>query len=154
MFETALTRPKTSVRLAGRDPFFSLFDRFLDDDFFGGLANRAEGESRNWLPPVDLIENDTAFIATVDLPGLTKKDVEVALEDNVLTLSGERNFENKEGNGTKFRRVERSYGSFRRAFTLPPGVDTSKVDAIFKDGVLTLTMPKSETAKPRKISIS
>ena len=154
MFQTSLTRPNASVRLTGRDPFFSLFDRFLSDDFFGGLENRSEGENKSWTPAVDLLENDTAFVATVDLPGLTKKDVEVALEDNVLTISGERNFENKEDNGTKFRRVERSYGVFRRAFTLPPGVDTAKVDAIFKDGVLTLTMPKSDTAKPRKISIS
>lgn len=154
MFETSLTRPNAAIRLAGRDPFFSLFDRFLNDDFIGGLVNRAENETQGWMPPVDLIENDTAFVATVDLPGLTKKDVEVSLEDNVLTLSGERNFENKEGNGTKFRRIERSYGAFRRAFTLPPGVDVGKVEALFKDGVLTLTLPKSETAKPRKISIS
>lgn len=154
MFETALTRPNSSTRLAGRDPFFSLFDRFLNDDFFAPLVSRGESETRGWLPAVDLIENDAAFIASVDLPGLGKKDVDVSLEDNVLTISGERKFENKENEGTKFRRVERSYGTFQRSFTLPPGVDGGKVEAIFKDGVLTLTMPKSEAAKPRKISIS
>lgn len=156
MFENALTRSNAG-RLANRDPLFSFIDRFFNDETLGNLMSRSgtgDGETRGWLPPVDILENDTAFLATVDLPGLTKKDVEVSIEDNVLTLSGERTFKNEGDDSTKFRRVERAYGAFRRSFTLPPGIDAGKVEAAFKDGVLTLTMPKSETAKPRKISIS
>ena len=156
MFENALSRPNTSTRLSPRDPFFNLVDRFFSDDFMNGVFNRStgDGESRGWLPAVDLIENDTAFLATVDLPGLSKDDVDISLEDNVLTLSGERTFKAENGDGTKFRRLERAYGSFRRAFTLPPGVDVTKVEASFDNGVLSVTLPKAETAKPRKINIS
>jgi len=156
MLDTALTRANNSLsRLSNRDPFFGLIDRFMGDDFFGNLVSRGAeaGDNRPWMPAVDIVETDAAFVANVDLPGLSKKDVEVSIEDNVLTLSGERVFKGGEEN-SKFRRIERAYGSFRRSFALPPGIDAGKVEATFKDGVLSLTMPKSETAKPRKISIS
>ena len=154
MFQTALSRTKTNPRFTVRDPFFSLMDRFFSEEGLGNLTQRGEnGDNRSWLPPVDIVETDTAFVATVDLPGLTKNDVELSLEDNMLTLAGERTFDNTD-ESAKFRRVERSYGSFSRTFTLPPGVDAGKVEATFEHGVLTLTMPKSETAKPRKIDIA
>ena len=144
-----LTRPGFS-----RDPFWNAFDRFFSDasdiEHDGGELSPV---NRNWLPPVDIVESEEAFVATADLPGLSKEDIEVALEDNVLTVSGERSYA-KNGDEASFRRVERAYGTFRRSFTLPSIVDAAKVDASFENGVLTLTLPKAETAKSRKISVS
>ena len=154
MFENALIRaPKSSV-FGPRDPFHGFFDRVFenfwgDSDFIAG----GEGGQRTWLPAVDIYENDDEFVATADLPGLKKDDIDVSIEDNVLTVSGERKFEKNEDKGA-FRRVERSYGTFRRSFTLPRGVDAGKVKASFEDGVLTLNLPKTEVAKSRKISVS
>ncbi len=154
MFERALIRTPKSAFFGPRDPFHGLFDRMFenvwnDSDFV------PDGETghRTWLPAVDIFENDDAFVATADLPGLKKGDIDISIEDNVLTVSGERKFEQSEEEGT-FRRVERSYGTFRRSFTLPRGVDSAKVEARFEDGVLTLTLPKSEMAKSRKITVS
>ncbi len=154
MFENALTRTPKSPFLVRRDPFHGVFDRVFDN-FWGDsdFVADAEAGGRTWLPAVDIYENDEAFVATADLPGLKKDDIDVSIEDNVLTVSGERKFEKSDDEGT-FRRVERSYGTFRRSFALPRGVDSAKVEARFEDGVLTLTLPKSELAKSRKISVS
>ncbi len=153
MFETALTHIPKSRFIVPRDPFHGFFDRVFEN-FTGDSDFVADSEAggRTWLPAVDIYENDEAFVATADLPGLKKDDIDVSIEDNVLTVSGERKFEKADDSGT-FRRVERSYGTFRRSFTLPRGVDSGKVVARFEDGVLTLTMPKSELAKSRKISV-
>ncbi|MCP3960087.1 MAG: Hsp20/alpha crystallin family protein [bacterium] len=153
MFENALTRVTKSPFISARDPFHGLFDRVFDNvwndsDFVAGESGR-----RTWLPAVDIKETDEAFVATADLPGLKKDDIDVSIEDNVLTVSGERKFEDA-AEGTTFRRVERAYGSFRRSFTLPRGVDSVKVEARFEDGVLMLQIPKSEVAKSRKITVS
>ena len=156
MFTNALTRtPKSSPAFfSTRDPFHGFFDRVFDNFWNDSdFARGGESGGRTWLPAVDIYENDDAFVATADLPGLKKEDIDVSLEDSVLTVSGERKFEASEGEGT-FRRVERSYGTFRRSFTLPRGVDAAKVEAKFEDGVLTLTLPKSEIAKGRKITVS
>ena len=158
MFSTALTRsrrPSLTRTEWNRDPLSTLVDRFFNE---GLTAAEVDGSdlapvNRSWLPPVDIYETEEGFVATADLPGLSKDDIEVALESNVLTVSGERSYD-KNGEQGAFRRVERAYGSFRRTFTLPSGVDSSKVDASFKDGVLTLTLPKSEVAKARKISVN
>lgn len=155
MLNTALTRnyrPGLTRPGVSRDPFFTFFDRFFGDQGFETDGAELAPANRSWLPPVDIYENENAFIATADLPGLDKKDIEVSLEDSVLTVSGERSFE-KNGEQGSFRRVERAYGTFRRSFTLPSGVDAAKVDASFENGVLTLTLPKSELAKSRKISV-
>ncbi len=154
MFEHALTRIPKSQVFGSRDPFHGLFDRVFDN-FWNDSDFVADGEAgrRTWLPAVDIYESDEAFVATADLPGLKKDDIDVSIENNVLTVSGERKFEKSDDEGT-FRRVERSYGTFRRSFTLPRGVDPSKVEAKFEDGVLTLTLPKSEMAKSRKITVS
>ena len=154
MFETALTRAPKSPFFGPRDPFHGFFDRVFenvwnDSDYVAD----SEAGRRTWLPAVDIYESDDAFVATADLPGLRKDDIDVSIEDNVLTVSGERKFEKSEKEGT-FRRVERSYGTFRRSFTLPRGVESSKVEAKFKDGVLNLTLPKSEVAKSRRITVS
>ncbi len=154
MFENALTRTTKPTFCGPRDPFHGLFDQVFsnlwnDSDF----VKNDEAGRRTWLPAVDIYEHDDAFVATADLPGLKKDDIDISIEDNVLTVSGERKFEKSDDGGT-FRRVERSYGTFRRSFALPRGVDSAKVEAKFEDGVLTLTMPKSELAKSRKISVS
>lgn len=124
--------------------------RAIDDMFQQVLAGPVS--SRPWIPAVDIVENPNELVVTADLPGIKKENVDVQIEDGTLTLTGSRNFEHedrKEG----FHRLERSYGSFRRAFTLPDSVDPEKVAAAFEDGVLTITLPKKEVAKPRSIKV-
>lgn len=135
-----------------RDPIFSFVDRFFNE--VGYPTQETSGDNRDWVPAVDIQETEDAFVATADLPGLSKDDIDVSLEDGVLTIAGERRFVNEEEEGKTFRRIERAYGTFRRAFTLPQGVDAENVEAKFKDGVLHLTLPKSPAAKARKIAIS
>ena len=132
-----------------RDPFFRLVDSVLNQD----LLPSEEVSSRAWMPPVDIQETDDAYRLVAELPGLTKDDINVTLENNVLRLSGERKFE-KDVAKDNYHRIERTYGSFSRAFTLPSLVSSEKVEASFENGLLTVTVPKAEQAKPRKISIS
>ncbi|MEM8998535.1 MAG: Hsp20/alpha crystallin family protein [Acidobacteriota bacterium] len=133
-----------------RDPFFSFVDRFFHDGFNGQAA---EGVSQAWVPAMDIVETEDAYLATADLPGLRKEDIDISVEDGVLTISGERTVEHAAGE-SGFKRLERASGGFRRAFTLPQGVDLEKVNAGFADGVLTVTLPKTEIVKARKVSIS
>ena len=128
-----------------------LFNQMLGD-VWGAPAATEEVSTRRWSPVVDIRETEDALMLTVELPGLTKDDVAITLENNVLTLAGERNFE-KEAKGETFHRIERSYGAFSRAFTLPANVRTEKVEAVFGDGLLKVTLPKVEESKPRKIEI-
>ena len=116
--------------------------------------NRADQDSLSgsWMPPVDVRESKDALEITVELPGLEPKDVEVSVENGVLTLKGSRSFE-KAPEGETYHRVERAYGSFERSFSLPTNVDPEKVRAAYRHGVLHLTLPKREEAKPRSISI-
>jgi HSP20 family protein len=111
------------------------------------------GGVRRWTPAMDLLETDDAFVLRADLPGLTEDDVNIELEDNVLTLAGERKSAHEE-KGEGFHRVERSFGSFSRSLTLPKGVDPEAVTAGFENGVLEVRVPKPEQRKPRKIAIS
>ncbi len=106
----------------------------------------------DWTPTVDISESDGEYLIKAELPEVKKEDVKVTLEDGVLTLTGERRQE-KEEKTTKYHRVERSYGSFVRSFSLPELVDETKVKAEYKDGVLSLHLPKSEKAKPRAIEV-
>jgi HSP20 family protein len=87
-----------------------------------------------------------------ELPGMTREDVQITLENNVLSIAGERKFE-KDVKGESYHRLERTFGTFARSFTLPANVKTDKVEATFKDGVLTVTLPKVEEAKPRRVEI-
>jgi HSP20 family protein len=105
-----------------------------------------------WAPLVDIVEDENEYRIKAELPEVKKEDVKVTVQDDVLTISGERTFE-KEENGKKYRRVERAYGSFARSFTLPEDADGTKVAAGFKDGVLTVRLPKSEKAKPKSIEV-
>ena len=105
-----------------------------------------------WNPAVDLYEKDDYFVIKAELPGVDKKDISIDLKDRVLTLSGERSYENevKEEN---YYRKERSYGKFQRAFTLPADVDSDKIKAEFKDGLLQIEVPKPEQQKPKQVTI-
>jgi HSP20 family protein len=106
----------------------------------------------DWVPAVDVSETDGEYQIKAEIPDVKKEDVKVTLEDGVLTIQGERKQE-KEDKGKKYHRVERTYGSFVRSFTLPDLVDEEKVKAEFKDGILKLQLPKSEKARPKAIEV-
>jgi len=105
-----------------------------------------------WAPVVDIVEDENEYLIKAELPEVKKEDVKVTVQDDVLTISGERMFE-KEEKGRKYHRMERAYGSFARSFTLPEDADGEKVAAEFKDGVLKVHLPKSEQAKPKSIEV-
>jgi HSP20 family protein len=107
---------------------------------------------RRWMPAMDLVENEDSFLLRADLPGLSEDDIKIEVEDNVLTLSGERKSEH-ETKQEGYHRVERAFGAFSRALTLPKGVDPESVTAHFDRGVLEVRIPKPEEQKPRRISI-
>ncbi len=106
----------------------------------------------DWMPVVDISESDGEYLIKAELPEIKKEDVKVTVEDGVLTIQGERRQE-KEEKGKRYHRVERSYGSFVRSFTLPESVDEGGVKAEYKDGVLNLHLPKSEKVKPKAIDV-
>jgi len=105
-----------------------------------------------WTPACDIFETEEALVIKFDLPEVKKDDVEVKIEQNVLTLRGERKFEEKTDR-EDYHRVERRYGEFLRSFNLPLYVDAAKINAEFKDGVLTVTLPKNEEARPKQIDV-
>ena len=107
-----------------------------------------------WIPPVDIHEDKEKLVLTAELPGFKQDQIEIQLEGGVLTIRGERRFEDEKTNGKNYHRVERSYGQFVRSFTLPNNVDRDNVRARFSDGLLHIEIPKREEAKPRQIRIS
>jgi HSP20 family protein len=112
----------------------------------------SEPASRPWSPAVDIYETENELVLKADLPDVDPKNVGIQVENSTLTLKGERNFD-QEKNGKGFHRIERSYGSFVRAFSLPDTVDAEHVKADYKSGVLTVTIQKKEVAKPRTINV-
>jgi HSP20 family protein len=106
----------------------------------------------DWVPTADITEDDKEYLIRAELPDLRKEDVKVTVENGVLTISGERKFE-KEEKQKKYHRVERAYGRFVRGFTLPDDADADGVKADFKDGMLTVHLPKNEQAKPKQIEV-
>lgn len=134
-----------------RDPVHRFFNRFWEDTFRSGI-DAGSSASRSWNPAVDIKETEDALTLLAELPGMAKDDVDVSLEKNVLTISGERRFE-KDVEKESFHRIERSYGAFARSFTLPNNVKTDSVEASFDNGVLAIRLPKLEEAKPHKIKI-
>jgi HSP20 family protein len=106
----------------------------------------------DWLPSADISEEGNKYVVRMDLPGMGKKDVHVSHSDNVLTIRGERRSESEIGEG-KYHRVERSYGSFSRSFRVPQDADTEKVRASAKDGVLTVTIPKTEKKTEKEVTV-
>jgi HSP20 family protein len=127
-------------------------NHFLNQFFRGGNGEETSWGVSTWMPPVDLYETPDEFVLSADLPGLTKDEIHLEVHDRTLTLRGER----KPAAGmteAHYQRRERAYGSFQRVFTLPTPVDTDKVHASMKDGILELHLPKHEAAKPRRIAV-
>ncbi|MCP3985092.1 MAG: Hsp20/alpha crystallin family protein [bacterium] len=142
-------------RLSRIDPTFDL------EPFFGGsgmgrlmegMLGRSAARTGAWLPAVDVNESDLAFVVTAELPGAKSEDITVEGHGDLLTIRGEKRSERDEKDEHR-RLIERSYGSFSRSFTLPPTADGDRVEADFKDGVLTITIPKQEEHKPRTVPI-
>ena len=126
------------------------------DEAFRGAPRGSDDEwalGGQWAPSVDIYENDGNLVLKAELPGIEPKDVDVRVENNVLTLRGERKFES-EVKRDKYHRVERAYGTFSRSFTLPSVVDTDRIKAEYKDGVLQVTLPQREEAKPKQIQVA
>jgi HSP20 family protein len=105
-----------------------------------------------WTPAVDIAEHEDEYVVKVELPGVNKEDVKITLESNILTIRGEKKQE-KETKKENYQRIERSYGSFQRSFTLPTTVKSEKIDAVYKDGILQIALPKAEEAKPKQIEV-
>jgi HSP20 family protein len=127
-----------------------LFNTFFEAN---GPGSGGTSSLRRWIPPMDLVETEDDFVLRADLPGLSEGDVKIELEDNVLTVSGERKAEHEERKEGYYR-VERASGTFSRSLTLPEGVDPEAVRARFDKGVLEVRIPKPEQRKPRKVAIS
>ena len=125
----------------------NIFDSFFNDAW-PGFGQEFGG----WEPRVDIEETDEAIVLHADLPGLSKDDIGITVEDNTLTIRGERKRDAR-GESSGYHRVERSYGVFRRSFRLPANVLSEQVEAAYRDGVLQVTVPKAEEVKPRQIQI-
>jgi len=130
--------------------------RDLEEQFnrvFGGTRNDLDWFEGAWAPAVDVSETDDAYAIDVDLPGMKKDDIELVVVDNVVTLKGERKNEH-ESKSDGYHRFERRYGSFQRSFEIPGGFEADKVKAEFENGVLHVTLPKREEAKPKQITVT
>ena len=130
------------------DPLANL--RMFEDAFSRLLSEPRTG--RPWSPAVDIFETESALTLKADVPDVDLNDIEVKVENQTLTVKGERKFE-QEKTAQGYHRIERSYGTFHRSFALPETVDTEKVAAQYKNGVLTITLPKKEAAKPRQVKV-
>jgi HSP20 family protein len=151
----ALAPTRSFREMMGFDPFRQFEDRFRR--FFEGIEPfRTAGEEpwslAAWAPVCDIYETDNEIVVKAELPEVKKEDVYVSIENNVLTIRGERKF-SEETKKENYHRVERSYGEFTRSFTLPPFVDSGKVNAEFKDGMLRVTLAKREEAKPKQVEV-
>ncbi len=126
-----------------------LFEDFFNDLPWMSSMPRVEG----WVPAVDILERDGNLILRAELPGMNEKDIDVKLEGNILTLKGERKLDSEEKKHN-YHRVESYYGSFTRSFTLPDTVDTDKIKADYKNGILTISIPQRPEVRPREIPVS
>ena len=131
-----------------RRPGWDLFDRFFEDFGLPSLIT----EETSFSPTLDVSETEKELIVKAEVPGMDKEDIGINLSDGLLTIKGEKRHEKKEEK-ENYHCIERRYGTFSRTMRLPVDVETDKVDATYKDGVLTITLPKSETAKPKKIEV-
>ncbi|MDX2179112.1 MAG: Hsp20/alpha crystallin family protein [Bryobacteraceae bacterium] len=127
-------------------------DEFTGRLFADTMSRLFADTNRPWAPAVDILETENEIVLHADLPGVAQSDIDIRVENGNLTLKGERKF-NKVENGKGYHRVERGYGSFARVFTLPDTVEADKVKAGYTNGVLTVTLPKKEVAKPRTVKV-
>ena len=151
------------IRMTRRAPVAPVSNSFLDDlpdrirQMLEGSLALEPVTAVGWMPAVDIVERPDALVVTAELPGLMAKEVDVSVDDGVLTISGEKEEEKKEGaEDSQYYVFERRYGSFRPSFTLPNAVDVDKISAEFDNGLLTVVLPKTENVKARgkKISVS
>lgn len=129
-----------------------LFDRYARAGYVPRGGGQELARTGDWTPRVDIAETDKAFVIKAEVPDVKKEDVSITVDSGVLYIRGERKQE-KEEQGKTFHRVERCYGEFARSFTLPDNVDENNITAVFKDGILTLEMPKTEKATPKAIEV-
>ncbi len=145
------------ISLVRRDPlrtFNSLqeqFSRLFDDPFFRVAGN--DSALTVWSPAVDIYETEQELVMRADLPDLSEKEIDIRVENNMLTIRGERKLE-KSVAEDNYLRMERAYGSFSRSFSLPNTVNTEQIKADYRNGVLTVTLPKREESKPKQVKVS
>ena len=133
--------------------FLNWPDNNIVDRFFEDFASRDHiGGEKAWTPSMDVSENENAFTVKAEVPGMDKKDIDITLTDGLLTIKGEKKSERNEAE-ENYHLVESSYGSFSRTLRLPVDVELSKVDAKYKDGILTIVLPKAEETMPKKIEV-
>lgn len=132
-----------------RDVFSKNFSDVMDE-FFNDVVNQ---RNNNFVPGIDISETDTQFLVSVELPGVSKEDIDVSLDNGQLTISGERKFEESE-EGKTFHRVETKYGSFSRSFHLPDNVDEESINAKYENGLLNITIQKTEDKVKKRIEVS
>ena len=134
------------------ETFSDRVNRLFSGSFFPTVWVSEESGLRDWRPVVDVFDHDEKVVIKAELPGVDKKDIHVDVKDGILTLRGERSYENelKEEN---YHRKERAFGKFHRSFALPEGLDPDKIEADYKDGVLKVEIPKSEEKKPKEITV-
>ncbi len=142
-----------------RDPVLAEFvglsnrlGRLVNDSLASADWQLHDGTTAAWVPPVDISEENDAIRITAEIPGVRPSDVKLSVENNVLTIQGTKQ-QVAEERSDRLHRYERTYGSFERSFTLPGSVDAAKIDATYEHGVLTVTLPKAERAKPRQIEV-
>jgi HSP20 family protein len=139
------------------EPFEDLvaFNREVDRIFgnlLGPIPFTLTSTEEPWSPRVDVSETDAMVVLKAELPGVKQEDIQVSIQDNTLTLKGERKLETDVKQG-RYTRIERSYGAFQRSMALPPAVDANQVKATYKDGILEIQLPKKEDAKPKEIKV-
>lgn len=140
------------VRWRPRREIFAMQDEInrMFSNFFGGPS---DDDGIALVPPTDIVEDNDEFVVSVELPGMKKNDIKLTVKDDTLTISGSKNRES-ESKDDRFHRVERSFGSFCRTLSLPSRVNSTNISAEFKDGVLSVKLPKVEEARPKEISIA
>ena len=136
------------------EPFRDMLSLRADMDrlFSGLLGGVPEDREGFWAPVVDIEEDSDKIVVKAEIPGMTREDIKVSVQGNLLTITGERKHENEIKNKT-FHRIERAYGKFSRMITLPTDVDADKVKATYKDGILNIALPKPESVKPKHIDV-
>jgi len=144
VYRTAIAAPAVSFRRE--------IDRLFDDTLNALGANGAT-RVNDWMPPVDIRESDGELTLTLEIPGVAPENIQLTADNGVLTVSGEKSEQRKEGEQHQYHLVERSYGSFSRSFRMPKNLDESKIEASFDHGVLTIHIPKAALPQPRKIEV-
>jgi len=127
-------------------------NKMFESFFRSSLPDESPLIAGGWSPATDIVEHEDNLVVNVELPGMRKEDVKITMQDNTLMIRGEKK-EERESKGSSYHRVERSYGSFQRSFALPSTVKAESIEAMFKDGILSVTLPKSEEAKPKQIDV-